>query len=178
MIDAAAPPELGPAPSQDVDLRAFWRRWFTRGLLPGMEDGYPDVSFVELETSYWRARRRENLLLVHYNDLKADLDGEMRRIAAFLGIDTPAALWPQLVEAASFEAMKRDGPILLGPLGALFEGGSDRFLFKGSNGRWKDELSADDHALADKLAERLSPGLRRWVEGGRLVAGDPVASPD
>ena len=178
LIAASGPPELGPAPSQDIDLRAFWRRWFTRGLLPGMEDGYPDISFVELETSYWRARRRENLLLVHYNDLKADLDGEMRRIAAFLGIDTPAALWPELVEAASFEAMKRDGPILLGPLGALFEGGSERFLFKGSNGRWKDELSADDHALADKLAERLSPGLRRWVEGGRRVAGDPVASPD
>lgn len=173
-----APPDLGPAPSRDVDLRGFWRRWFTRGVLPGTEDGYPDVSFVELETSYWRARRRENLLLVHYNDLKRDLDGEMRRIAAFLGIDTPASLWPRLVEAASFEAMKRDGPILLGPLGALFEGGSDRFLFKGSNGRWKDELSADDLALAEKLAARLSPGLRRWVENGRWVAGDPVASPD
>jgi aryl sulfotransferase len=177
-MTAAAPPELGPIPSRDVDLRGFWRRWFTRGVLPGMEDGYPDVSFVELETSYWRARRRENLLLVHYNDLKRDLEGEMRRIAAFLGIETPVALWPQLVEAASFEAMKRDGPILLGGLGAMFEGGSDRFLFKGSNGRWKDELSPDDHALAEKLAERLSPGLRRWVENGRLIAGDPVASPD
>ena len=74
--------------------------------------------------------------------------------------------------------MKRDGPVLLGLLGSLFEGGADRFLFKGSNGRWKDELSADDHALADKLAERLSPGLRRWVASGRGIAGDPVASPD
>jgi aryl sulfotransferase len=102
----------------------------------------------------------------------------MRRIAAFLGIETPAALWPRLVEAASFEAMKRDGPILLGPLGALFEGGSDRFLFKGSNGRWKDELSAGDLALADKLVERFSPGLRSWVQNGRRVAGDPVTSTD
>jgi hypothetical protein len=117
--------ELGPVPRTPDDLRSFWRRWFTRGVLPGMQDGYPDVSFVELETSYWRARRRENLLLVHYNDLKADLDGEMRRIAAFLGIDTPAVLWPRLVEAASFEAMKRDGPILMGGERGV-QGGSDR----------------------------------------------------
>jgi hypothetical protein len=44
--------------------------------------------------------------MVHYNDLKADLSGEMKRIAAFLGIETPAALWPELVEAATFDKMK------------------------------------------------------------------------
>ena len=178
MVDAATTPELGPAPRARRDLATFWRDWFTRGSQPQWRDGFPDVSFVDFETTYWRARSRENLLLVHYNDLKADLDAEMRRIAAFLDIETPVELWPRLVEAASFEAMKRDGPIILGPLGALFEGGSDRFIFKGSNGRWKDELSADDLALADKLVERFTPGLRRWLETGRRVAGDPVASAD
>jgi aryl sulfotransferase len=178
LIDAASTPELGPPARAARDLASFWRDFFTRGSQPQWRDGFPDMSFVDFETTYWRDRKRENLLLVHYNDLKADLDGEMRRIAAFLDIDTPAALWPRLVEAASFEAMKRDGPILLGPMGALFEGGSDRFLFKGSNARWKDELSADDLALADKLAERFTPGLRRWLEGGRRVAGDPVESAD
>ena len=74
--------------------------------------------------------------------------------------------------------MKRDGPILMGGASAAFEGGSDRFLFKGSNGRWKDELSADDWVLADKLVDRFPPGLRSWVQNGRLVAGDPVNSPD
>ncbi len=177
-IDANVRAELGPVPRRPRELAEFWRRWFTRGVLPGTHDGYPDLSFVELESSYWRERRRENLLLVHYNDLKADLDGEMRRIAAFLEIETPAALWPSLVEAASFEAMKRDGAVLLGAANAIFEGGSDRFLFKGSNGRWKDALSADDLALADQLASRFTPGLRRWVERGRLVGGDPVSSPD
>jgi aryl sulfotransferase len=179
MIEAAGSgAELGPFPRDFGDLQTFWRTWFTRGSQPQWQDGYPEISFVDFETSYWRARRRENLLLVHYNDLKADLDGEMRRIAAFLGIDTPLALWPRLVEAASFEAMKRDGAIILGPMGELFEGGSDRFLFKGSNGRWKDELSPDDLALADKLSARFSPGLRRWLEGGRRAAGDPAKSAD
>ncbi len=40
------------------------------------------------------------------NDLKADLDGEMRRIADFLDIAIPENLWPGLVQAADFESMK------------------------------------------------------------------------
>ena len=37
--------------------------------------------------SFWRHRGNSNLSFVHYNDLKADLAGEMRRVAAFLGIE-------------------------------------------------------------------------------------------
>jgi aryl sulfotransferase len=159
-------------------LHEFWSTWFTRGVMPGAEDGYPDVSFVELERSYWQERRSENLLLVHYNDLKADLDREMRRIAAFLGIETRAELWPQLVEAATFEAMKRDADGLLGPAHLVFDRGADRFFFKGSNERWKGQISAADLALADRLAARFSPGLRRWIEHGRTLAGDPVTAED
>jgi aryl sulfotransferase len=177
-MDATAPAGLGPAPRAPRDLHEFWTTWFTRGVLPGAKDGYPDVSFVELETSYWQERHRENLMLVHYNDLKADLDAEMRRIAGFLRIETAAELWPQLVEAATFEAMKRDAGGLLGPAHLVFDRGADRFFFKGSNNRWKDQISADDLVLADKLAERFSPGLRQWIEHGRRVAGDPVTSED
>lgn len=36
-------------------------------------------------------------LLVHYNDLKADLDGEMRRISDHLEIPVNEAIWPALV---------------------------------------------------------------------------------
>jgi len=176
-LDRSAP-ELGPFPRCPQDPREFWRRWFTRGVLPGTHDGYPDVSFFDLETTYWHARRRDNVLLVHYNDLKADLDGEMRRIAAFLSIETPPDLWPRLVEAATFDAMKRDGKILMGRANDYFEGGSDRFLFKGSNGRWRDLMSADDLELYEKAAARLTPALRRWTEQGRLVAGDPRVAPN
>ena len=56
-----------------------------------------------------------NLLFVHYNDLKEDLAGEMRRISDFLGIDTPESLLPSLVEAAGFAAMKKNGAIRSSP---------------------------------------------------------------
>lgn len=136
-------------------------------------------TYAELAESYWALRCQPNVLMVHYNDLKADLDGEMRRIAAFCGIDVAPDIWPSLVAAADFAAMKRDGAQLLPHAVMAWEGGADRFLNKGTNQRWRDILSADDLAVYDAAAARLmSPSLRAWSEQGRLVAGDPVALPD
>jgi aryl sulfotransferase len=58
-----------------------------------------------------------------------------------------------------------------------FEGGSDRFFFKGTNGRWRDVLTAEDLALYETAVARLEPGLRRWLEAGRLAAPGLVPSP-
>jgi aryl sulfotransferase len=176
-LDAAGP-ELGPYPRCPDDPRVFWRQWFTQGVVPGARDGFPDLSFFDLETTYWRARRAENLLLVHYNDLQADLEGEMRRIADFLSIAPPRDRWPCLVEAATFEAMKRHGETILARASDLFEGGADRFFFKGANGRWRELMTREELALYEQAARRLTPGLARWVEQGRLIAGDPRTAAD
>lgn len=174
-LDAAAAndPDLpSPAPRPPRDARGFFRHWITPGGTNSAEqmgDG-----FFEIERSYWAERSRPNLLLVHYADLKADLDGEMRRIAAFLGIETPADLWPTLVAAADFEAMKTAGADLMPGAEMSFEGGHASFLNKGTNGRWQTELTAADLALYQSRVEtELPPSLARWLEHGRHVAGDP-----
>ena len=79
MINAASAATHGPFPPCPDDPRVYWRDWLTRGVLPDESDGFPDLSFFNLEATYWKARHGENLLLVHFNDLKADLEGEMRR---------------------------------------------------------------------------------------------------
>ncbi len=85
----------------------------------------------------------------------------------------------ELVEAATFEAMKRDGDALLPRIGEHFDKGPERFLNKGVNGRWKEFLTRDDLARYDALiARRLSPTHARWVEQGGRVAGDPRDLPD
>ena len=178
-LDRAAPDMGGPAPRCPSDVQTFWRQWLTRGVEPGVTDGFPALSFFDLETTYWRERSRPNLLLVHYNDLKADLSGEMHRIADFLSIEVEPELWPRLVEAATFEQMKRQGSALMPMAGLVFEGGANRFLFKGSNNRWRQAIPADDVALYDEIAaKKLSPGLARWIEGGRKAAGDPHSAPE
>ncbi len=108
------------------------------------------------------------MLLVHYNDLKADREGEMRRIAEFLDIDIPAALWPELVAAAGFEAMKAQGQELLPNADKSYVGGAARFLHKGTNGRWEGAVSSADLALYDAQVEALfAPDLAHWVSNGR-----------
>jgi aryl sulfotransferase len=178
-IEGLATGALGPFPPCPDDPRVYWRDWLTRGVQAGETDGFPDLSFFNLEATFWRARSTENLLLVHYNDLKADLEGEMRRIATFLSIEPPEALWPGLVEAATFDAMRRNGATLMSQGAENFEGGSSRFLYKGTNGRWRDVMTTEDIALYDQVAAtRMTPGLGRWIEGGRLGAGEPRNATD
>lgn len=177
-LDLAAEEMGGSAPRAPQDPRTFWRDWLTKGVWPGETDGYPGLSYFNLEATYWQARQTNNLLLVHYNDLKTDLEGEMRRIAEFLELEPSRQVWPSLVEAASFEAMKRNGKSLLAGVEKMLDGGSDRFLFKGTNGRWRDVMTTDDLALYDQVAKCLTPRLARWLQSGRLVAGDPRTAPD
>lgn len=140
-----------------------------------MTEGYEiDTPFFEFETTYWRERARRNLLLVHYNDLKRDLAAEMARIADYLEIEVPAAVMPSLVEAAGFESMKRDAAVIAPNAEEIWDGGAERFVFKGTNGRWREVLTEEDLARYDTLVrQKWTPGLAAWIEGGRQTAGDP-----
>jgi aryl sulfotransferase len=117
--------------------------------------------------------------MVHYNDLKADRAGEMARIAAFLDIEVAEPEWSRMVAAADFAAMKAAGETLMPFASTVWDQGSQRFLNKGTNGRWKGVVATDDLALYDTLVKKhFSPPLAAWLEGGRLVAGDPATSGD
>jgi aryl sulfotransferase len=167
-MTSAGDPPGGPLPRCPDDPRRLWAQWATRGSFDWESDGWPFWSHHYHAAAWWPHRHRENVLLVHYNDLQADLDGQMRRVAAHLGIAVDGAAWPDLVDAARFESMKRSGRLLLGPMDR-FAGGPDAFLYKGSNGRWRDVLSDDDLVLYDKMAARLDPALRDWLEGKGLT---------
>jgi aryl sulfotransferase len=165
-----------PFPRPPKTEREFFLHWIDN------EKDMPSrmsAGFFSIERSFWSERRRSNLLLVHYNDLKSDLFGEMKRVADFLGIKIPDSLWPQLVEAASFEAMKRDGGKLLAGSERLFRGGHETFLHRGTNSRWRGFLTDADLDLYERrINAELSPYLIRWLAEGRSGAGDPRLSDD
>jgi aryl sulfotransferase len=138
-----------------------------------------DPTFFEFEQTYWDQRHRPNLLLVHYNDMKEDLAGEMRRISDFLEIDTPDSLLPDLVKAASFDSMKASGDALMPQLREAFDRGADRFIHQGKSGRWKDVFTEEDLARYEAIVARWpTPPLAAWLAGGRRGAGDPRAAAD
>lgn len=139
-----------------------------------------ELSFFHVERSFWDERARRNILLVHFNDLKTDLAGEIDRIAQFLDAPVQEPLRSELVEAAGFNAMKAARDLLMPPSSSEAHWGVDtaQFLFKGTNGRWQDALSPPDLAAYDKhIRSEFSPDLARWVEHGRLIAGDPSDTP-
>jgi aryl sulfotransferase len=160
-----------PRPAEDE--REFFHDWM--GL--NGEGKVSDVSadaFFDTERTFWAARQQPNMLLVHYADLIADLDGEMRRIAHFLDIETPPALWPSLVQSATFEQMRSDGDALMPFAGVAWDGGAKTFLNAGKNERWRDVLTTEDVALyRDRAAKELPPALNAWLAQGRRTAGDP-----
>ena len=77
------------------------------------------------------------MLLVHFADLKRDMPGQMRRIAAFLDIPVDEARWDAILEYCSFDWMKRNATKSVPLGGAFWDAGAQVFINKGVNGRWR-----------------------------------------
>ena len=106
------------------------------------------------------------MLFVHYDDMKADLDGEMRRVAAFLDIpvDEAALARPGRVAAPSTGMKARADEIA--DFEEHFVGGADTFLYKGTNGRWRDVLTPDELAAYDDRRRAVAhPRVRDVARG-------------
>src|SRR6185312_1982686 len=168
-----------PLPRPPADPHQYFQTWMTEGEGARLADDFPSTLFFDIERSFWADRKRENVLLVHYNDMKADLAGEMRRIASFLNIDIPAAAFPALVEAASFDFMREHGASLMPRAVNSWDKGHERFFNKGTNARWRDVLTAEDLAqYDDRVRREVSPALAAWLENGRLKTRDPRLAED
>lgn len=166
-------PDPFPRFADQGDIHERWRRWMTEGRHDFVSDGWPFQSVFNFADSFWNTRTTPNILMVHYNDMKTDLEGEMRRVAEFLEIEIPEADWPGYIEAASFDSMKRDLDEMVPEFNFFFAHGATGFMNKGTNNRWKDELTDEDLALYEAKASKLDPAHRNWLENGRLIAGDP-----
>ena len=174
-LDAAglADPTIGrPLPRVPADPADYFHLWLTKGVVPGARDGMPTISYFDLERSWWAERTRPNVLVVRFADLLADLEEEMRRVADFLGIAVGSALWPRLVAAARFDAMRADGDALMGRVGAGFVGGGASFFHRGVNGRWRAVFRDEDVARYVAKAAALPDGCAAW-----LASEAPAAAP-
>ena len=119
----------------------------------------------------WARRGQPNIVLVHYQDLSADLDGEMRRLAGRLQISVPEEIWPGLVRAATFQYMRDNSERLTGPPAIIKD--SKAFFRRGTSGAGREELSAAE--LADyqrRVAQLAPPDLLSWLHRDRPHGDD------
>ena len=150
-------PPIEPPPD---DIRQYWRDWFDR-------DGYPFWPFWENVRSWWAIRDLPNVNFIHFNHLKHDMPGEIRKIANFLEIPIQESSWGKILEHCSFDWMKNNATKSVPLGGAFWDAGAQVFINKGVNNRWKDTLSQEESAEYEKRAEaELGAECARWLATG------------
>jgi len=142
------------------DIRQYWRDWFEN-------DGHPFWPFWENIRSWWQIRDLPNVMLVHFENLKQDMPGEIRRIADFLDIEVSGSHWEAVLAHCSFEWMKKNAARSVPLGGAFWDAGAEVFIHKGVNGRWRETLTAEESAEYEERAEaELGPACARWLATG------------
>ena len=152
-------PRIEPPPAS---IRQYFSEW-----LEG--DGYPFWPFWENIASWWNVRSLPNVMLVHFNQLKRDLRGQIRRIASFIDIGIDDQRWPAILEHCGFDYMKAHANNVVPLGGSLWNGGAQAFMNKGTNSRWRDVLLPEEIARYEELAHaKLGAECAAWLETGNL----------
>jgi hypothetical protein len=143
-------------------LREWLLRWIRADHDPrAVMDSLPGVMWHLADA--WRRRSRPNILLLHYADLSADLDGQMRRIADRLGIGVPAERWPELVQAAAFDRMRERSSQLI-PVASGILKDPAAFFRRGTSGAGGEVLTTAELAEYERrTAELAPPDLLAWL---------------
>ena len=130
------------------------------------QDGHPWWPFWENIRSWWDIRELPNVMLLHFEDLRQDMPGEIRKIASFLDIPINEDKWDDIVHHCSFDYMKNNATSSVPLGGAFWEGGAKTFIHKGINGRWRDRLSDEEVARYEQRAiDELGEACAQWLQG-------------
>lgn len=159
---AELPPERPSVHSESVHDR-FWN-WVDAGPSPSLR------AMVHHLTTFWEGRERPNVVLLHYDDLQTNLEGQMRHLAARLDVNVPEALWAELVPAARFEEMRRraDEIVPNSTEGLWYD--NTRFFNKGTSGQWRQLLDGEDlYRYRTRVMELAAPELASWMHRGPII---------
>ncbi len=120
-------------------------------------------------TGAWTRRAWPNVVLMHYDDLTAALESQMRYLAWRLGIAVPEATWPALVPAATFDHMRARADHLVPAAHGLVRD-SASFFRRGDSGAHHEVLTAAEIARYHARAAQLAPpDLLAWLHGPRTA---------
>ncbi len=117
----------------------------------------------------WSRRGAPNVVLVHYDDLQADLEGSMRALADRLGCSVDPGAWPELVDAASFASMRARAEHAVPDRQGVIRD-RRRFFRRGASGARFDALDSGEIARYEARFGALVPrDLFAWLHRGRAL---------
>jgi aryl sulfotransferase len=154
-------PEPTDLPRPRKPLRDWLLDWINADADPREEmDSLPGVLWHLSDA--WTRRTEPNVLLVHYNNLLAGLESQMRWLAGQLGITVPDKAWPVLVRAATFESMRGSADELV-PTAGIFKSNA-AFFRRGTSGAAREVLSHEEFAAYHTRAAQLAPSdMLAWL---------------
>lgn len=157
------PDNAPPMPPEDP-LERFWL-WADAEFINGpIGVGATMANLINHLQTYWDRRHEPRVVLFHYADLLSDLPGQMRRLAAALGIDRSAERIEELAAEASFGRMRERADELAPGLDKKLWRSNRDFFRSGSSGQWRELLGPDDQRrYRERLAELASPDLIEWL---------------
>lgn len=131
---------------------------------------------------WWQwAARRDNVLFVHFEDMKKDFDAVAARVAAFLGCALSAQEWQRVKERCTFQYMKDHEEFFEMAPPTMFSVDGGEFMASGKEKRHEDVTPAiRDRILAysrDALAGGEYPAHRFYPDlATKPAAGAPPPS--
>jgi hypothetical protein len=157
-----------PLPSE-IARERFWS--WVNPPAPGRNISDLETMLHHVDT-FWQLRDQPNIMLLRYEDLLDDLEGQMRYIASRLGITIAETVWPGLVHAATFDDMKvRASELAAEASHEGFYNDRDQFFRTGSSGQWRQILGDDElPRYAARVAECAPPDLAAWIHRPELPA--------
>jgi aryl sulfotransferase len=152
-----------PALPKSAKLNRFWH-WVEVAAPP--DEGL-ELLLHHLAT-FWDRLQASNVVLIHYADLRADLEGEMRRLAGRLGVVINTDSWVHLVAEARFDRMRERADEIVPEvtIDGLWPDAS-RFFNRGSSGQWRSLLGpADVRRYTARVRQLAAPDLAFWLHKG------------
>ncbi|MCP2341524.1 sulfotransferase domain-containing protein [Actinomadura rupiterrae] len=151
-----------PSPPSGTARERFWA--WVNPAAPGKAVSDLEIVLHHLDT-FWQVRDQPNIVLLRYEDLLEDLEGQMRYLAARLGIAVPEEAWPDLVQAATFQGMKSRASELAPEASHNgFYHDPSQFFHSGSTGQWRQILGEEDlPRYAARVAQCAPADLAAWI---------------
>jgi Sulfotransferase domain len=114
-----------------------------------LSDDAPFWPWAQHVDGYWRMRERPNVLFMTYEEMKADLELAVRKIAAVMGVELTAGEFDAVVRQSSFAHMKSIGHKFDPPTISPFCRAEGTMIRRGERGSASEMLSAEDQARVD-----------------------------
>jgi len=121
---------------------------------------------LKLTQSWWNHKALPNVLLVHYSKLIGDFDNEVKRMAAFIGVDVASLNIEKIKQNCSFAFMKENADKFV-PFNGEHMTDAKAFFHQGPERDSSKQISAAQIAAFDALASvQMQQDCAKWLETG------------